>query len=93
MVSGDPSAFLGILLTTKCHFYSRMSCLTDHSQAPSFLLVRFSSECLPDFALTCRTLYVVGYPEGFQGNSIPIDGKKVAELVHYRLSLQEEADD
>ena len=42
---------------------------------------------------------IVGYPlgengdGGFQGNSIPLDGKKVAELVHWRLSLAEEADD
>jgi len=31
----------------------------------------------------------VAYPEGFQGNEIPIDD----ELVHRRLSLAEEADD
>ncbi|KAL1938799.1 hypothetical protein VTO73DRAFT_11179 [Trametes versicolor] len=35
----------------------------------------------------------VAYPEGFQGNSIPIDGALVAELVHERLTLSEEADD
>ncbi|CDO73894.1 hypothetical protein BN946_scf185016.g51 [Trametes cinnabarina] len=35
----------------------------------------------------------VAYPEGFQGNSIPIDGKLVAELCHERLTLAEEADD
>jgi hypothetical protein len=35
----------------------------------------------------------VAYPEGFQGNEIPIDGELVAELVHKRLSLAEEADD
>ena len=27
----------------------------------------------------------VAYPEGFQGNEIPIDGKKVAQLVEQRL--------
>ena|ERR1700733_6774122 len=42
---------------------------------------------------------LVAYPtgvngdEGFQGNSIPLDGKKVAELIHWRLSLAEEGDD
>lgn len=35
----------------------------------------------------------MAYPEGFQGNSIPIDGALVAELVHERLTLSEEADD
>lgn len=35
----------------------------------------------------------VAYPEGFQGNEIPIDGEVVAQLVHNRLSLAEEADD
>jgi len=35
----------------------------------------------------------VAYPEGFQGNEIPIDGELVAKLVHKRLSLAEEADD
>ncbi|KAH9042482.1 hypothetical protein EDB85DRAFT_1915292 [Lactarius pseudohatsudake] len=35
----------------------------------------------------------VAYPEGFQGNDIPIDGAVVARLVHERLSLAEEADD
>ena len=35
----------------------------------------------------------VAYPEGFQGNEIPIDGAVVAKLVHERLSLAEEADD
>ncbi|KAI0301587.1 hypothetical protein B0F90DRAFT_1718463 [Multifurca ochricompacta] len=35
----------------------------------------------------------VAYPQGFQGNEIPIDGEVVAKLVHERLSLAEEADD
>ncbi|KII95730.1 hypothetical protein PLICRDRAFT_121283 [Plicaturopsis crispa FD-325 SS-3] len=33
------------------------------------------------------------YPEGFQGNAIPIDGAVVARLCHARLSLSDEADD
>ncbi|KAG8898285.1 hypothetical protein FRB99_007545 [Tulasnella sp. 403] len=33
------------------------------------------------------------YPEGFQGNDIPIDGEAVARLVLHQLSLNEEADD
>jgi hypothetical protein len=32
----------------------------------------------------------VNYPEGFQGNEIPIDGKAVAALVHKRLQLGRE---
>lgn len=35
----------------------------------------------------------VNYPEGFQGNAIPIDGELVARLCHERLTLSEEADD
>ncbi|KAI0777523.1 hypothetical protein BD413DRAFT_467266 [Trametes elegans] len=35
----------------------------------------------------------VAYPEGFQGNEIPIDGTLVAALCHERLTLSEEADD
>ncbi|KAI0795666.1 hypothetical protein C8Q75DRAFT_863418 [Abortiporus biennis] len=35
----------------------------------------------------------VKYPEGFQGNEIPIDGALVAKLCHERLILAEEADD
>ncbi|EPS95320.1 hypothetical protein FOMPIDRAFT_1043637 [Fomitopsis schrenkii] len=35
----------------------------------------------------------VNYPEGFQGNSIPIDGAAVARLCHERLTLSDEADD
>ncbi|KZV84367.1 hypothetical protein EXIGLDRAFT_753895 [Exidia glandulosa HHB12029] len=35
----------------------------------------------------------VNYPEGFQGNEIPIDGRLVAQLCHERLTLAEEADD
>ena len=35
----------------------------------------------------------VAYPEGFQGNSIPIDGALVARLCHERITLSEEADD
>jgi len=44
-------------------------------------------------SFTSPKLPPLAYPEGFQGNSIPIDGKKVADLIHYRLSLQEEGDD
>ncbi|KAI0060492.1 hypothetical protein BV25DRAFT_1992823 [Artomyces pyxidatus] len=35
----------------------------------------------------------VSYPEGFQGNSIPIDGRVVARLCHQRITLADEADD
>lgn len=33
------------------------------------------------------------YPEGFQGNEIPIDGEAVANLVIHQLSMNDEADD
>lgn len=35
----------------------------------------------------------MNYPEGFQGNEIPIDGEVVARLCLARLTLSEEADD
>lgn len=35
----------------------------------------------------------VNYPEGFQGESIPIDGTAVARLCHQRLTLEDTADD
>ncbi|KAH9941287.1 uncharacterized protein BXZ73DRAFT_42246 [Epithele typhae] len=35
----------------------------------------------------------VNYPEGFQGNEIPINGEAVARLVQERLTLAEEMDD
>lgn len=35
----------------------------------------------------------VNYPEGFQGEAIPIDGTAVARLCHQRLSLEDSADD
>ncbi|KAF8342940.1 uncharacterized protein EI90DRAFT_2902656, partial [Cantharellus anzutake] len=44
-------------------------------------------------SFTSPKLPPVGYPEGFQGNEIPLDGQKVAELIRYRLELEEEADD
>lgn len=48
---------------------------------------------------TSPKLPPVAYPQGvngdggFQGNNIPLDGKKVADLIHWRLSLAEEGDD
>jgi len=44
-------------------------------------------------SFTSPKLPPVGYPEKFQSNEIPLDGKKVAELIRYRLELEEEADD
>jgi hypothetical protein len=38
-----------------------------------------------DKRFTFPTLPDVAYPEGFQGNSIPIDGKAVAKLIEQRL--------
>ena len=35
----------------------------------------------------------VNYPEGFQGNEIPIDGTLVARICLERLNLVDEADD
>ncbi|KAH8818877.1 hypothetical protein DL96DRAFT_1534369 [Flagelloscypha sp. PMI_526] len=42
---------------------------------------------------TSPNLPLPAYPPGFQGNEIPIDGEKVAELCVARLSLAEEYDD
>ncbi len=52
-----------------------------------------SSSCLHDSYFSGADAPPVAYPEGFQGNEIPIDGEVVAQLVHRRLSLAEEADD
>ncbi|EPQ54991.1 hypothetical protein GLOTRDRAFT_116124 [Gloeophyllum trabeum ATCC 11539] len=46
-----------------------------------------------DRAFTRPDVPQVAYPEGFQGNSIPIDGALVARLCHERLTLAEETDD
>ncbi|KAI0938832.1 hypothetical protein AcW1_001531 [Taiwanofungus camphoratus] len=46
-----------------------------------------------DRAFTRPDVPPVNYPEGFQGNEIPIDGTAVARLCHQRLTLSEEADD
>ncbi|OSX63259.1 hypothetical protein POSPLADRAFT_1073979 [Postia placenta MAD-698-R-SB12] len=46
-----------------------------------------------DRAFTRPDVPPVNYPEGFQGNEIPIDGAAVARLCHERLTLSEEADD
>jgi hypothetical protein len=47
----------------------------------------------PFRAFTRPDVPPVAYPEGFQGNEIPIDGALVARLCVERLSLSEEADD
>ena len=52
-----------------------------------------SSDCTCSRYFTSPRLPKPAYPEGFQGNSIPIDGRVVARLVHERLSLAVEADD
>ncbi|KIP06293.1 hypothetical protein PHLGIDRAFT_36005 [Phlebiopsis gigantea 11061_1 CR5-6] len=46
-----------------------------------------------DRAFTRPDVPEVAYPEGFQGNEIPIDGELVARICVERLSLSEEADD
>ncbi|KAF7365444.1 hypothetical protein MVEN_00417400 [Mycena venus] len=44
-----------------------------------------------DAAFTSPGIPLPAYPEGFQGNSIPLDGELVAELCIQRLTLEEEA--
>ncbi|KAJ6584675.1 hypothetical protein B0H19DRAFT_1249621 [Mycena capillaripes] len=44
-------------------------------------------------AFTSPDLPLPAYPEGFQGNSIPLDGEAVAELCIQRLTLEGEVDD
>lgn len=56
-----------------------------------------SSSCTP-YPWLCRTftnpdIPLAAYPEGFQGNSIPVDGKVVARLCLERLGLSNAADD
>ncbi|KAK7021197.1 hypothetical protein R3P38DRAFT_3318138 [Favolaschia claudopus] len=46
-----------------------------------------------DVAFTSPDLPLPSYPEGFQGNSIPLDGEVVAALCIQRLTLEEEVDD
>jgi len=46
-----------------------------------------------DQSFTSPDVPKVNYPEGFQGNEIPIDGAAVARLCVQRLTLSEEADD
>jgi hypothetical protein len=57
---------------------------------------RFHSDS--SFSRSCRSFTSpeiprVNYPDGFQGNEIPIDGAAVARLCHKRLTLEDEADD
>jgi len=44
-------------------------------------------------SFTSPALPLPAYPEGFQGNSIPLDGEAVARLCVERLSLSVEVDD
>ncbi|KAJ7920850.1 hypothetical protein B0H13DRAFT_2420400 [Mycena leptocephala] len=44
-------------------------------------------------AFTSPDLPLPSYPEGFQGNAIPLDGAAVAELCIQRLTLEAEVDD
>ncbi|KAJ7465288.1 hypothetical protein FB451DRAFT_1488942 [Mycena latifolia] len=46
-----------------------------------------------DTAFTSPNIPLPAYPEGFQGNSIPLDGEVVAELCIRRLELEEDVDD
>ncbi|KAJ7695740.1 hypothetical protein B0H17DRAFT_930445 [Mycena rosella] len=44
-------------------------------------------------AFTSPNIPLPAYPEGFQGNSIPLDGEVVARLCVQRLELEEEVDE
>ncbi|KAL0578940.1 hypothetical protein V5O48_003031 [Marasmius crinis-equi] len=46
-----------------------------------------------DKFFTSPALPVHSYPDGFQGNSIPIDGAAVARLVHERVSMARDLND
>ena len=55
-----------------------------------------ASWCLNDSpysTFTSPEIPPVNYPEGFQGNEIPIDGTLVARIILERLNLVDEADD
>ncbi|KAJ7644359.1 hypothetical protein FB45DRAFT_294074 [Roridomyces roridus] len=44
-------------------------------------------------SFTSPDLPLPAYPEGFQGNEIPLDGEAVAQLCIQRLTLEEETDE
>ena len=46
-----------------------------------------------DVAFTAPDLPPVAYPEGFQGNNIPLNGAVVAKLAHRRLMLEPDSAD
>ena len=57
------------------------------------LFIHIERPYFPFRAFTRPDVPEVAYPEGFQGNEIPIDGELVARICVERLSLSEEADD
>lgn len=68
----------------------------------SGVLSTFSSFCytpdtgftsFPHSSFTSPDVPEVAYPEGFQGNEIPLDGEAVARRCLDRLTLSDEADD
>lgn len=43
--------------------------------------------------MTSPDLPPTSYPEGFQGDEIPVDAESVVRIVRMRLNSDEEADD
>lgn len=74
-------------------------CITDSGATGKITrgsLDKTVSWCLhasPYSTFTSPDIPPVNYPEGFQGNEIPIDGTLVARICLERLSLVDEADD
>lgn len=84
--------------SVRLHLLTGFMSATECSQVPNYHQVRQLSRLKTIYSHISHIL-LVGYPlgvngdGGFQGNSIPADGRKVAELIHWRLSLAEEGDD
>ena len=58
-----------------------------------FIFVFTHPDIIPFRAFTRPNVPQVAYPEGFQGNEIPLDGALVARICQERLTLMEELDE
>jgi hypothetical protein len=63
------------------------------SKYESHPIILFLIYLRPQRSFTSPDIPQVNYPEGFQGEEIPIDGVAVAKLCHQRLALEDTADD
>lgn len=72
-------------------------CIMDFGDPSTYGRIRISCSRLifvySNSSFTSPQVPQTQYPEGFQGNAIPIDGAAVARLCHERLTLAVEMDD